>query len=281
MEAALVTAPIKPVTDDPVVVSRASTVFRQHLVVRHYRRLRGLHPPEQSILRRFHQDLTGKRILDIGVGGGRTTPFLLELSQDYVGIDISSEMISNCRRSFPSARFEICSAADLSRFANREFDVAVFSYNGLDYLGHESRLQALGEIWRVLVPGGLLIFSSHNRAHRSRPPWDIRGLQLHPLRWPRSTMMTLALLPLSIINHLRIKRYERVFEEYALLNDNAHNYGLLTYHIDIRSQVSQLQRLRYAAPEVVGLEGQWIVPRDWAHTERQAWLYYVCRKPAT
>ena len=102
------------VADDSIVRSRASKVFRQHLDLRTYKRLKRLHPPEAAIVTRFQQYLRGKRILDIGVGAGQTTPTLLELSRSYVGIDISREMILTCKRTFPSARFEICSATDLS-----------------------------------------------------------------------------------------------------------------------------------------------------------------------
>ncbi len=44
-----------------------------------YDRRGQLYPPERLIFDRLRPLLTGKRLLDIGVGGGRTTPFLLEI----------------------------------------------------------------------------------------------------------------------------------------------------------------------------------------------------------
>src|SRR3989338_8328332 len=48
-------------------------------------------------------------------------------------------------------------------FPNNHFDYALFSFHGLDYLfPEEQRTRALHEIHRVLKPGGLFAFSSHN-----------------------------------------------------------------------------------------------------------------------
>jgi len=102
-------------------------------------------------------------ILDLGVGGGRTTPSLSHLASYYVGVDYSEAMVQACRRKFPDLRFEVRDAADLSSFADSSFDAVVFSYNGLDYLAPDcKRHDCLRECYRVLRDEGILIFSSHN-----------------------------------------------------------------------------------------------------------------------
>lgn len=113
----------------------------------------------------------GMAVLDIGVGGGRTSPYLAENSSRYVGIDYAPEMIETCRQKYPKYEYCRCSATDLSPFQSGSFDVVVMSFNMLDDLfPHENRWRCLQECHRVLRENGLLIFSSHNpRAILARP----------------------------------------------------------------------------------------------------------------
>ena len=107
----------------------------------------------------------GMAILDLGVGGGRTTPYLSSIAGRYVGVDYASEMIAACRKKFPQLEFETANVADLSNFNSSSFDAAVMAFNGMDdMIPDESRFRALREIGRVLKPAGILIFSSHNPA---------------------------------------------------------------------------------------------------------------------
>lgn len=120
----------------------------------------------------------GMTILDLGVGGGRTTSYLSSIAKRYVGADYAAEMIAACRRKFPNLEFETADAADLSIFAGSSFDAVVMAFNSIDsVVPDESRYQALHEIHRVLKPNGILIFSSHNvRSILVRPSWNPQRL---------------------------------------------------------------------------------------------------------
>lgn len=113
----------------------------------------------------------GMAVLDIGVGGGRTSPYLAGKASRYVGIDYAPEMLQICREKYPKWEYCQCSATDLSPFQSGSFDVIVISFNMLDDLfPHENRWRCLKECRRVLSENGLLIFSSQNpRAILSRP----------------------------------------------------------------------------------------------------------------
>ena len=57
-----------------------------------------LQPPErQTILRIMRPRLSAMRMLDVGVGGGRTTVHFADLVQEYAGVDYSEINDSECR----------------------------------------------------------------------------------------------------------------------------------------------------------------------------------------
>lgn len=107
--------------------------------------------------------VSGKEILDLGVGGGRTTPYLAARASSYVGLDYSAAMVEICRKKFPSLTFVCEDASNLQRFKANSFGVVVFSFNGIDYIRTDrARTRCFHEVARVLRPGGYFIFSSHN-----------------------------------------------------------------------------------------------------------------------
>ena len=59
--------------------------YRTPSVVSYYAAATQLQPAERELFNKYLQPNVS--ILDIGVGGGRTTPYLAELSHHYVGID--------------------------------------------------------------------------------------------------------------------------------------------------------------------------------------------------
>lgn len=160
-----------------------AALFESAALVDSYHPLSGLHPSERALADRWLP--SAGRMLDLGVGSGRTYPELRARSCDYVGVDYSPAMIEAARANFPDGRFVVADAADLSLFESASFDSVVFSYNGLDYLYPERRRErALAEIRRVLRPGGVLVLSGHNaRAVVRRPPagaisWPARARAL-------------------------------------------------------------------------------------------------------
>jgi len=83
-------------------------------------------------------------------------------------------MIRACRRKFPNLNFMLADASELSMFNECSFDAVVFSFNGLDSIRPRAkREQCVRECCRVLRPGGVFLFSSHNpRSILIRPGWD-------------------------------------------------------------------------------------------------------------
>lgn len=238
-------------------------------VVAHYASLDMLLEPERLLFERLAPALRGKRILDIAVGGGRTTKYLLEISRDYTGVDYTPQFVEAARRKYPQANILWCDARDLSIFADDTFDFVLFSFNGIDYVPHGDRLTALREILRVLKPGGAFMFSSHNRDHENfnKLAWQER-FRLSPAHL-KHVLYCLLHLP----RHLRMRRHEVHTEEFSLINDNAHGFSLLAYYISVPRQLEQLARVGFSDAEAYDMEGR-RVTRD----TRFPWIHYLARK---
>src|SRR5688572_6103499 len=160
-------------------------VWNRPGVVDDYARESHLQPPEEAIFSALIRDLHNLDMLDIGIGGGRTTFHFAKLCRRYVGTDISEGMIEACRRRFANwpdtVSFQVSDATKMPQFRDGEFDVVMFSFNGIDCIDPQGRLAALGEIARVLKPGGVFIFSAHNtRALPMRMSLS-RHFTLHPM----------------------------------------------------------------------------------------------------
>ena len=82
------------------MVDHNHQVYIAPKIVQHYSQLSQLQPAEQTILDLFHNEWSSIKMLDIGVGGGRTTKHFSRVVQEYIGIDYSEEMIAACQNVF-------------------------------------------------------------------------------------------------------------------------------------------------------------------------------------
>jgi SAM-dependent methyltransferase len=137
-------------------------------IVAQYASKTRLQAPERAIFEAIGSEaLARSSLLDLGVGGGRTTHELAGRCGHYVGADRSAPMVAACRKRFADrvlqrdVRFEVADARALP-FEEAMFDIVFFSYNGIDLVGQGARDQVLAECRRVLRPGGWFVYSSHN-----------------------------------------------------------------------------------------------------------------------
>ncbi len=121
------------------------------------------------------------RVLDLGVGNGRTTVPLHERGYHVTGIEYCQPLVDAALRRNPHVDIRWGDARHLD-FADATIDAVIFSWNGIDYMDpYTERLKVLKEAYRVLKPGGIFLLSSHNAfgvIDRLRRPWGLtkRGL---------------------------------------------------------------------------------------------------------
>jgi SAM-dependent methyltransferase len=255
--------------------------WREPGTVRAYRRLSGwTDPGERAAVAAVAARSKGQPILDIGVGAGRTTGLLRAISDDYVGIDYTQEMVEACRRRHPGVRILQMDARDLSAFAAGRFRLAVFSFNGIDAVDPAGRRQILREAYRVLQPGGLLLLSAHNRngpthGEKPRPHLDWTW---NPLKLGWRTMRLALSLQRGLRNHHRYRHFNETHTEWSIMNCAAHDFGIVIVYTSFTEQRRQLREVGFEI-EIV-FENVAGGPVDEAtDTSAAAWFHYIARKP--
>jgi SAM-dependent methyltransferase len=244
--------------------------FEARDVVRFYSNSTKLQPPEVSIFEELAGELPAMRVLDIGVGGGRTTRHLASRVGSYVGIDSSAAMVEACRSSFGEMlRFEQCDMRDMGMFAQGSFDLALVSFNGLDYVCDEGRRKTLAEIRRVVRPGGVLCFSTHNLL--AVPELFSLRLTLRPLEMFERLLKFIRL-------RLANERPERITQRsLAILNDGSYAFRARTHYIRPRTQIDHLRIAGFDDVRAYSLaEGREVRDSDLDHIE-DPWVYFLCR----
>src|SRR5262245_22497804 len=161
-------------------------LYRRADLVAQYAKVE-LHPAEAVVLVRYRDHIQGCRVLDLGCGAGRLAMYLRPLANQYVGIDISEHMIAYCRQRLSGLAFFRADMRQLP-FAAGAFDSVFALFNLMDAVAHEDRLSLLAQARRVLKPGGLLIFSSHNRNWKNAGAGPRIPFQLNPVAQLRSLL---------------------------------------------------------------------------------------------
>ena len=241
-------------TENMVQESNRKTYFSSS-VLRSYTAYH-LQRAEALALLKYQPHFYQKSVLDIGIGTGRTTVYLAPLAEQYVGIDFSPTFIEYVNKTMPQFRAELGDMRDLGQYESGQFDFVMGSFNVLDVVTHEDRLKALAEIGRVLRPGGLFIFSSHNRAvesmgnspklERSKDPAR-QALRFY--RWMR-----------RVRNYRQWKKHWVFADDYTIITDVGHEFAALHYYVDQDTQRRQLEANGFSPLEVLGIDGDPLAP---------------------
>ncbi len=116
------------------------------------------------------------RVLDVGCGAGQELSPFVARGAAGVGVDVAPEVGRGGRELFhaelPEARVEFArAAAEALPFADESFDVVVCRLA----LPYTDNARALGEIARVLRPGGALLLKIHHARYYAGKLWRAIG----------------------------------------------------------------------------------------------------------
>jgi SAM-dependent methyltransferase len=256
--------------------------FTSRRALQHFATLSGwIDPGEQAAIgdaaARLATTQSGKlRILDIGIGGGRTVPMMLDLSHDYVGIDMAPKLLAIAGKRFPQLDLRVMDARSLD-FEPERFELVTFSYNGIDAVDLQGRLQIFSDVHRVLAPDGLFVFSSLNR---DGPDHDPHLAVAGPRKDHALIPELIRTVPKAVVNswnYLRLKRFNQRGDDISISTLSAHSFGVLAIFISVPEQVRQLHESGFSVEAVYDcVHGAQVAP-DQRNTEAGC-LHYVARK---
>ena len=169
----------------------------------------------------------------------------------------------------------------MAAFDVQSFALVTFACNGLGMVNQEDRLKILREVYHVMQPGGIFLFSSHNQ----HCPDHDAGMVLPEFQLlPNTSLPKLARdfvqfayrTWVSWRNYRRLSKYDIRTPEYSIINDRCHDYSVMTYYINLRNQRLQLESLGFQKDaEAYDLDGHRI-PEDGDTTGSS--IMYLARK---
>jgi SAM-dependent methyltransferase len=117
-------------------------------------------PMDRDILARFAGEVgDATPVWDFGCGPGHTTKYLSDLGVEISGLDLSEGMVEQARLRFPGVHFQKGDLLDLG-FEDGSI-AAVVSFYAIVHFTREQVETAFREVFRVLRPGGLFLFTYH------------------------------------------------------------------------------------------------------------------------
>jgi len=243
--------------------------YNSEQVVDWYNNLQELLPAEKKVFELYAAVLKNSSLLDIGIGGGRTTKFLSPKCKHYTGIDYSQKFVALCQQKFPDIRILHKDARDLSAFNGNEFDFVNFSFNGIDYVGLNDRLKILSEVHRILKPGGIFFLSTHNLKHSSfnKFPWQDQQNNLF------TNFKTFVKLSPYLFRKFRNSKAETITDDYAIINDSAHNYSLMTFYSSPQLIIRQLSEAGFTSINFYKKSGDKTMLQN-----SDDWIFITCEK---
>jgi len=242
-----------------------------------------LFKPERIALNILRNQLPNMKMLDIGIGGGRTTAYFAALTKEYIGIDYSQEMIRTCQRKFKEYPKKIIfarvDARNMTLFRDGEFDFVLFSFNGIDCVDHADRIKILREINRVTKNRGYFLFSSHNlNALQSTCSFSLSS---NPTNFSQNISKISRLLFLRLTNRhtWKIIRTNPKKLQYVIFNDGSYEFGLELHYIDPEEQLKDLKALGFKNVKVYGMNDDCEVQNPTSSNDYG--LHYFCEVQKT
>lgn len=232
--------------------------------------------PEVKLLQSLRGRWGELDMLDIGVGAGRTALTFAAITRSYLGIDFTPEMVEHCKGLMPdedgAVEFLEADARQLTAL-EREFDVVLFSKNGIDTLDTADRGTVLAEVRAVLRDGGTFVFSSHSLDALPLPS---------PLSQVRGRGLGRAARAVRALRRVpRVRAINRGLDLQALreaghgfVHDGTHGGDLVMHYASASWQAERLREAGFEVEAIIDQDGRQVSESD---PGRSLSLHYLCR----
>jgi ubiquinone/menaquinone biosynthesis C-methylase UbiE len=184
--------------------------------------------------------IKGHTVLDASCGAGYGSQMMATVARRVCGIDISEESIRYAREKYAAANvaYEVMDIKKLA-FPDRSFDTVV-SFETIEHIGFQQEF--VGEIWRVLKPGGQLIISTPNvetapKGKAVHTPFHVKELNLAEMRELLKGFSGIEVFAQKMSYHKRSYKKIRLISRYP--KDN------------LRKTIVQFCKKRYASCEAM------------------------------
>jgi len=117
-------------------------------------------PKDREILNRFSQEIGNRKpVWDFGCGPGQTTKYLKNIGIEISGLDLSEKTLEQARTLHPEIHFQKGNILGLE-FENNSL-AGVVAFYAIVHFTEEQVEIACREVFRVLEPGGIFLFTYH------------------------------------------------------------------------------------------------------------------------
>jgi ubiquinone/menaquinone biosynthesis C-methylase UbiE len=116
-------------------------------------------PFDRELLDRFAKRVGSGRVCDLGCGPGQIARYLWERGVNVFGLDLSARMLEEARRLNPEIPF--VQGSMLALAMGPETLDGITAFYSIIHIPRQQVVTALGEMRRVLKPGGCLLITFH------------------------------------------------------------------------------------------------------------------------
>jgi ubiquinone/menaquinone biosynthesis C-methylase UbiE len=117
-------------------------------------------PKDREILHRLSQEIGDRGpVWDFGCGPGQTTTYLKNLGIEISGLDLSEKILEQARSIHPGIHFRKGNILELG--FEKDSIAGVVAFYAIVHFTEEQVGIAFREVFRVLQPGGIFLFTYH------------------------------------------------------------------------------------------------------------------------
>jgi ubiquinone/menaquinone biosynthesis C-methylase UbiE len=246
--------------------------YSSQAIVQKYKSQVHILKPEELILDYVKKSSKKTRMVDIGVGTGRTTKYFAPFFEDYIGVDYSEGMIEFCKEEYKgeeNTSFIVADARVLSQIKSDSADFIFFSFNGIDCVDEKGRKSILKEVRRIGKKDSFFAFSAHNLYNI--PKLFSFQIPKNPFNWMKEYQRYK-----GVNNHNDLSQLLLVDDIVKVKDGDGNKFDFEYVYICPTFQTKQLSELGFVDTKLFSLTKE-IVLNSEVSKVKDPWIHYLSR----